>query len=149
MVKKKTASCGCAGQIARVKPSIHAPVPIALATKEAFRVFIEGALVAQYAFGRTYVHSKIALRKFAYVSDEEFGKVWVYTVDAATGTLALNPPGVVSAGNQPEFMAVHPSGQFAYVFNRQDRTVSMYRIDANKIRDSHCPYPYRQRGAHA
>ena len=49
MVKKKTASCGCAGQIARVKPSIQAPVPIALATKEAFSVFI-GALLARYAF---------------------------------------------------------------------------------------------------
>jgi hypothetical protein len=40
-VRKKTATCGCAGQIARVKPSIHAPVPITLATKEAFKVFID------------------------------------------------------------------------------------------------------------
>ena len=64
MVKKKTASCGCAGQIARVKPSIHAPVPIALATKEAFRVFI-GALVAQYAFDLLMFTAKSLVRCLA------------------------------------------------------------------------------------
>jgi hypothetical protein len=39
----KTASCGWAGHIARVRPSIHAPVPIALANREAFKVFTETA----------------------------------------------------------------------------------------------------------
>jgi hypothetical protein len=38
-----TASCGWAGHIARVRPSIHAPVPIALANREAFKVFTETA----------------------------------------------------------------------------------------------------------
>lgn len=47
-VRKKTASCGCDGQIARVKPSIHAPVPIALATKEAFRIFINSSFRRNY-----------------------------------------------------------------------------------------------------
>jgi hypothetical protein len=39
----KTASCGWAGHIARVRPSIHAPVPIALANREAFKVFTDSA----------------------------------------------------------------------------------------------------------
>ena len=42
-VRKKTANCGWAGHIARVTPSIHAPVPIALANREAFKVFTESA----------------------------------------------------------------------------------------------------------
>jgi hypothetical protein len=40
-VRKKTAHCGCADQIFPVRPSNQAPVPIALANKEAFRVLIE------------------------------------------------------------------------------------------------------------
>src|ERR1700722_5144412 len=43
IVRKKTASCGWAGHMARVRPSIHAPVPIALANREAFKVFTESA----------------------------------------------------------------------------------------------------------
>src|SRR5215472_821708 len=52
IVRKKTASWGCVGQIARVKPSFHAPVPIALASKEAFRVFIHLASSRTLTFRR-------------------------------------------------------------------------------------------------
>ena len=38
IVRKRTASWGCVDQTARVKPSIHTPVPIALARNEAFKV---------------------------------------------------------------------------------------------------------------
>jgi len=40
MVSQNTAHCGCAGQIMRVTPRIQARVPIALATNDAFKVFI-------------------------------------------------------------------------------------------------------------
>jgi len=43
IVRKKTASVGCAGHTARVRPSIHAPVPMALANRDAFKVFTESA----------------------------------------------------------------------------------------------------------
>jgi 6-phosphogluconolactonase len=59
------------------------------------------------------------------------GNVYMYTVDATTGTLTPNPAVLVPAGNQPAYMAVHPSGKFAYVVNRYDDTVSMYTIDAS------------------
>src|SRR5215469_8786875 len=39
----ETAHCGWAGHILCVSPSSHAPVPIALATREPFKVFIESA----------------------------------------------------------------------------------------------------------
>jgi len=39
-VNKKTAQSGCAGQILCVIPSIHAPVPIMLASNETFRLFM-------------------------------------------------------------------------------------------------------------
>jgi len=39
-VRKNTAHIGCAGQILCVRPNIQAAVPIALAAKEAFRVFM-------------------------------------------------------------------------------------------------------------
>lgn len=55
----------------------------------------------------------------------------MYTVDSTTGVLTQNPAVVVPAGNQPAYMAVHPSGKFAYVVNRQDGTVSMYTIEAD------------------
>jgi hypothetical protein len=43
IVRKKSASVGCAGHIARVRPNIDAPVPIALANREAFKVLTESA----------------------------------------------------------------------------------------------------------
>jgi hypothetical protein len=41
MVRKKTAHIGCAGQIWPATPISHAPVPTALASREAFKVLIE------------------------------------------------------------------------------------------------------------
>src|SRR5271167_1871074 len=55
IVRKKTAHWGCAGHIFCVTPSSHAPVPIALADKEAFKVFIESAPGA-VAFCRLPLH---------------------------------------------------------------------------------------------
>jgi len=50
IVKKKTAHCGCAGHTLCVRPRSHAPVPMALASREAFSVLIEKfAPIQQYA----------------------------------------------------------------------------------------------------
>jgi hypothetical protein len=40
-VRKNTAHWGCAGQIERVSPIIHAAVPSTLASNEAFSVFMD------------------------------------------------------------------------------------------------------------
>jgi 6-phosphogluconolactonase (cycloisomerase 2 family) len=41
------------------------------------------------------------------------GDVTMYTINATTG--ALTPIGTIAAGYDPDFVAVHPSGKFAYV----------------------------------
>lgn len=43
------------------------------------------------------------------------GDVSMYTMDDTTG--ALTPIGTIAAGYGPDFIAVHPSGKFAYVVN--------------------------------
>jgi 6-phosphogluconolactonase len=52
-----------------------------------------------------------------------------FTVDSTTGVLTANTPSAVAAGNGPTAVAVDPTSNFAYVVNRLDNTVSMYRID--------------------
>jgi YVTN family beta-propeller protein len=75
--------------------------------------------------------------KFAYAADGgalptgSFGgsnNVSMYTIDGTTG--ALTSMGMIAAGSGPDFVAVHPSGKFAYVTNFGSNDVSMYTIDA-------------------
>ena len=75
---------------------------------------------------------------FAYVANEGcelvFGNVSVYTIDTNTGILASIGPPIVPPDAGTRFVAVHPSGQFAYVANwgAGDVTfgsVSMYTIN--------------------
>ena len=73
--------------------------------------------------------------KFAYVASGGGGEflfnVEMYTVDAATGTLASI--GTIAAGTNPVSVAVDPSGKFAYVVNNNygsAGTVSIYAINA-------------------
>jgi DNA-binding beta-propeller fold protein YncE len=80
----------------------------------------------------------------AYVSNRNNGNVGTvshYTIDAATGALTLAVPlapatNPVAAGTGPSFLAIDPSGGFAYVTNRYpaDATphaISQYSIAAN------------------
>ncbi len=72
--------------------------------------------------------------KFAYVVNNLSGGsmtdgVWQYTLDSATGVLTENTPPAVAAGNAPTEIAVDPTSKYAYVVNRLDNTVSMYKID--------------------
>jgi trimeric autotransporter adhesin len=80
----------------------------------------------------------------AYVSNRNNGNVGTvshYTIDAATGALTLAVPlapatNPVAAGTGPSFLAIDPSGGFAYVTNRYPadatpHTISQYSIAAN------------------
>jgi len=55
--------------------------------------------------------------------------VYAYTVDPTTGV--LTPTGSVGTGQAPTGIAVDPTSSFAYVVNRLDNTVSMFKIDAS------------------
>jgi 6-phosphogluconolactonase (cycloisomerase 2 family) len=73
------------------------------------------------------------LGKFAYVVNVQSGDVSMYTIDPTTGTLAPISacPGcvnTVSAGSFPSFIAVHPSGKFAYVLNADG--ISVYTVNS-------------------
>jgi 6-phosphogluconolactonase (cycloisomerase 2 family) len=70
--------------------------------------------------------------KFAYAANSEYSSpgsasVAMYTINATSG--ALTPTGLVLAGTDPFFVAVDPTGKFAYVSNSGSDDVSMYTID--------------------
>jgi DNA-binding beta-propeller fold protein YncE len=50
----------------------------------------------------------------------------MYTINSTTGALTLL--GMISAGPSPTSIAIHPSGNFAYVTNSGSNDVSMYSI---------------------
>src|SRR6202023_734079 len=52
-----------------------------------------------------------------------------YTINPTTGALTLIAASPFAAGNTPVFVAVDPSGKFAYVANNGDNTVSGYTIN--------------------
>src|SRR5438128_243775 len=57
------------------------------------------------------------------------GAVTSYAIDAATG--APTSTGTTTAtGAGPAYLAIHPSGRFAYVANYTSSTVSAFAIDA-------------------
>ena len=71
--------------------------------------------------------------KFVYMATQNVtpglaGSVSVYAINATTGALAST--GTIAAGTDPAFVAVDPSGKFAYVTNSGSNDVSMYTIDA-------------------
>jgi YVTN family beta-propeller protein len=71
--------------------------------------------------------------KFAYVANNGSNSVSGYTINPTTGALAPmagSPLPGFPAGSGPVFVAVHPSGKFAYVANADSNTVSGYTIDS-------------------
>jgi 6-phosphogluconolactonase (cycloisomerase 2 family) len=73
--------------------------------------------------------------KFAYVanggenSDGSKGiNVSMYSIDATTGV--LTSIGKIATGLTPSSIAIHPSGKFVYVANRDSNDISMYTLDA-------------------
>jgi len=72
--------------------------------------------------------------RFAVAADLGADKVFVYKFDPATGTLEPHaPPSVkLAPGAGPRHFAFHPGGQFAYVINELDSTVTAFAFDAKK-----------------
>jgi len=71
--------------------------------------------------------------KFAYVTNSGSNDVSMYTINSSTGvnsrTGALTFLGTMSAGSGPSAIAIHPSGEFAYVTNSGSNDVWTYSID--------------------
>jgi 6-phosphogluconolactonase (cycloisomerase 2 family) len=69
--------------------------------------------------------------RFAFVAQVAIGSptLMVFGIDVTSGALTLlGSPG---AGRGPTWAAVHPSGQFLYVANFQDNTISAFAVDGN------------------
>lgn len=70
--------------------------------------------------------------RFALVADLGLDQVLVYRFDAAQSTLAPHDPPHASTapGAGPRHLAFHPNGQYAYVINELDSTVTAFRYCA-------------------
>jgi 6-phosphogluconolactonase len=69
---------------------------------------------------------------FVLVADLGIDKVLAYGFDPVTGKIATAPPafGTVTQGAGPRHLAFHKSGQFLYVLNELDSTVTQFAFDA-------------------
>ncbi len=71
-----------------------------------------------------------AAGRYLYVLDAaEFGGVVAYSIDPTTGALTQIAGSPFAAGNFPTDLKIDPTGQFLYVSNGGDDTVSVYTID--------------------
>lgn len=77
-----------------------------------------------------------SLNRHAYVADLGLDKILVYDFDATRGMLepAEVPFVATKPGAGPRHMAFHPNGQFAYLINELDSTVTAYGLDAKEGR---------------
>jgi 6-phosphogluconolactonase (cycloisomerase 2 family) len=66
------------------------------------------------------------------VPDKGLDRIFLFTLDAATGSLQpATPPSVTTrAGAGPRHVDFHPGGRHAYVVNELDSTVTTYRLDS-------------------
>ncbi|MBC8373015.1 MAG: lactonase family protein [Planctomycetes bacterium] len=72
--------------------------------------------------------------RFAVAADLGADKLFVYQFAPTTGTLKPHAPPAVklAPGAGPRHFAFHPNGQFAYVINELDSTVTAFAFDAKK-----------------
>ena len=72
--------------------------------------------------------------RFAFVADLGLDKVLVYRFDAETHKITPNDPPAaeVAPGAGPRHFAFHPNGNYAYVINEMDMTVTAFDYDAEK-----------------
>ena len=96
----------------------------------------EGSSVNKRRQGGPRAHSINLDRanRFAFAADLGADKVFVYQFDPTTGTLKPHAPPAVklAPGAGPRHFAFHPNGQFAYVINELDSTVTAFAFDAKK-----------------
>lgn len=73
-------------------------------------------------------------RRFIVVPDKGLDLIFIYRLDADTGTLLPNnPPSIKTReGAGPRHIAFHPTQPFAYVVNELDSTVATYRWDGER-----------------
>ncbi len=69
--------------------------------------------------------------RFAFVPDLGLDKVVIYKVDVAASQLTPHGFGEVPAGAGPRHMKFHTSGQWIYVLNELDLSVSVFDYDAD------------------
>jgi 6-phosphogluconolactonase len=93
----------------------------------------EGSSVHPKRQTKPYAHSinVDAGNRFAYAADLGADRVFIYRLDADTGTLTpATPPSVTLApGSGPRHFAFHTSGPYAYVINELALTVTAFRRD--------------------
>jgi 6-phosphogluconolactonase (cycloisomerase 2 family) len=71
-------------------------------------------------------------KQFVYVANEFSNSISIYTIDPTFGTLAASATPTVTVGNNPTSVvtvSLGSSGEFAYVTNLSDSTISAYSID--------------------
>lgn len=75
-----------------------------------------------------------AMNRFAFVADLGLDKIMIYRFNADKGTLTPNDPASVSLapGAGPRHFAFHPNGNYAYVINEMNSTVTAMKYDARK-----------------
>lgn len=84
-----------------------------------------------------HAHSVIldASGRFAFVNDLGVDKIFIYELDAKTGSLNANrnqPHYRTKPGAGPRHFRFHPSGKYAFVINELDMTISSLAYDAAK-----------------
>lgn len=73
-----------------------------------------------------------AAGRFAFAPDLGIDKVMVYRVDVKNGKLVPNGFAATKAGAGPRHFDFHPSGEFAYVINELDSTLTAFAYDKAK-----------------
>ena len=70
--------------------------------------------------------------RFAFVADLGIDKIMIYKLDVEKGTIVTNssPFAKVKPGAGPRHFAFHPNGNFAYVINELDCTVTAFAYDS-------------------
>ncbi len=70
--------------------------------------------------------------RFAFVPDKGVDKIWIFEIDYAQGKLNPATPAfaTVHAGAGPRHLVFHTNGNFAYVINELDATITGFSYDA-------------------
>jgi 6-phosphogluconolactonase len=80
-----------------------------------------------------HIHSTVVSpdNKFVYVMDLGTDKIYIYDFNSDSGTLspAATPEVTVIPGAGPRHLALHPSGNFAYLVEELTSTVGVFSVD--------------------
>lgn len=81
---------------------------------------------------KPHVHSAFFSPDGKYLMVQDLGadKIAIYTIDADKNELVLHSETKTHPGAGPRHLAFHPNGQFAFVINEVDSSISSYRYDA-------------------